>query len=55
MNNDDDKKQSENNIGRSKSERFWDMFITGGWSSFEKEWKNSKSSLHIIFMFWSLF
>ena len=42
------KKQSES---KSRSELFWEILITGGWSSFEKEWKRSKSSLHTILMF----
>ncbi|MFE8699909.1 hypothetical protein ACFYKX_04650 [Cytobacillus sp. FJAT-54145] len=44
-------KTEEDDKGESGSERFWDLFLTGGWSSFENEWKSSKSSLHTILMF----
>ena len=47
MEDKNDKKQSES---KSRSELFWEILITGGWSSFEKEWKSSKSSLHTILM-----
>lgn len=43
-----DKKLPEN---KRKRELFWEIFITGGLSSFEKEWKNSKSPLHTALMF----
>jgi len=36
---------------KTKSRLFWSMFLTGGWSSFEKEWKNSKSGWHTLLLF----
>lgn len=50
MNNNDDKKTEETNL-KSKGELVWDLFLTGGWSSFNKEWRNSKSTLRTTMMF----
>lgn len=50
MNNNDDKKTEDTN-SKSKGELVWILFITGGWSSFNKEWRNSKSTLRTTMMF----
>ncbi|MEK5440950.1 hypothetical protein [Fredinandcohnia sp. FSL W7-1320] len=50
MNKDKDS-QSTTNHSKRKSRLFWDLFLTGGWSSFEKEWKNSKSHWHTFLLF----
>ncbi|WP_096156117.1 MULTISPECIES: hypothetical protein [Bacillus] len=49
MKKDDDKKVTEGK--KNKSGLFWDLFITGGFFTFEKEWKNSKSLWHTLLMF----
>lgn len=36
---------------KRKNSLFWDVFLTAGWSSFEKEWKNSKSPWHTLLLF----
>lgn len=46
-----DNKQPESGRLKSKSELFWDIFLTGGLYSFEKEWKNSKSPWHKFLLF----
>ncbi|WP_449537710.1 hypothetical protein [Ferdinandcohnia sp. Marseille-Q9671] len=34
-----------------KSDLFWNLFLTGGFASFNQEWRNSKSLLHTVFLF----
>jgi hypothetical protein len=52
MNNAGDKNKSENNKDKSsRSEIFWDLFLTGGLFSIQKEWRNSKSPLHTFLLF----
>nr|WP_304216396.1 hypothetical protein [Fredinandcohnia onubensis] len=52
MNNDKDKvSQPTTTHSNRKSGLFWDLFLTGGLSSFEKEWKNSKSPWHTFLLF----
>ncbi|UNL86975.1 hypothetical protein [Priestia koreensis] len=46
---DADQKQIEGE--KNKSSLFWSMFLTGGWSSFEKEWKHSKSAWRTFLLF----
>ncbi len=48
--NDDHNSHPDNN-SKGKKLAFWDVFLTGGWSSFTQEWKNSKSILHTTLMF----
>ncbi|MGN7296636.1 hypothetical protein [Ferdinandcohnia sp. SAFN-114] len=50
MNKDNDS-QSTTNHSKRKSDLFWDLFLTGGWSSFEKEWKYPKSPWHTFLLF----
>jgi len=50
MNKDNDSQLTTNHSKR-KSGLFWDLFLTGGLSSFEKEWKNSKSPWHTFLLF----
>lgn len=46
-----DHNSHKDNKPKAKKVAFWDVFLTGGWSSFNKEWKNSKSVLHTTLMF----
>ncbi|QOR67335.1 hypothetical protein IM538_04130 [Cytobacillus suaedae] len=51
MPNNDHNNPHPDNKSKGKNETFWDVFLTGGWSSFSKEWKTSRSVLHTTLMF----
>ncbi|MBD8071168.1 hypothetical protein [Bacillus sp. PS06] len=50
MNNNHEKPR---NLGDKRSRRdvFWNLFLTGGFSTFEKEWRSSKSPFHTFLLF----
>lgn len=48
---DHDGEKGETKEASSKSKTFWNLFLTGGWTSFNQEWRSSKSILHTILMF----